>query len=234
MYAVRSSKSPMDEFLDVKTDFSAFTARFDHLVLEKKSALHIAQKQHTDKVAELQHSAQKLREAIVYSQARASDVSTQISADLKKFHAMESMVHGLKEKLAHAHDIKTALSGSLDTKKANVDAAREALKYARTHVDGQAQKDIAEATKFEMYAGLKVESVDEDLLRFRFANIDASDIDKEVSCELYVGDDMYRVGATDPALPLAVVSAVETHLNQHGIFVVFLKQIRKALKDAIE
>ncbi|KAM9902706.1 hypothetical protein OXX80_003429 [Metschnikowia pulcherrima] len=234
MHAAHALKSPMDEFLDVKGDLTAFSARFEHLILEKKSALQLAKKQHTDKVTRLEQNAQDLRNQITAALQQKSDVAENISAEISRFSATESMVDGLERNLQAARAMEDALSANLLAKSEEISAAQKSLKYAHTHVAVQEQMDVAESTKFEMYAGLKIEAVDEDVLRLRFSNIDASDIDREVSCELDVSGEQFRVGDTLPRLSADQISAMERQLNEKGVFVQFLRQIRKSLKEAIE
>ncbi|OBA23218.1 hypothetical protein METBIDRAFT_76275 [Metschnikowia bicuspidata var. bicuspidata NRRL YB-4993] len=225
---------PMEDFRNVRGELAAFTARLEHLILEKKSLLQTEKKRHTENVRRLEQAAHRLRAEIADAQEKRGAVAGQIEAGLAKFRATESMVNSLTKDLQKAQNSRASLRAAVDAKRAHVDSLKDSLRYTRSSLDSQAEKDEDEATKFEMYVGLRVESVDEDLLRFKFTNIDANEIDLDVLVELYVGDDLYRVLATDPALPADTISTMERELNESGMLVVFLKRIRKALRDALD
>lgn len=228
-----TAKLPLEEFEDVRQQMEDFSIRFHSLMLDRRSAVQTASLQHTNKVDELEHKLRRLRAEIHACRERRDVKAAEIDDSIVALGVKQDKVDGLAKQLQGLGETKTRLQGELQELKNDVSAAELALVHARSNLDFQAQRDIEELTKFEMYLGLKVEAVEEDLLRFKFVNVDTTDIDTEVSCELFVGRDTYKIMLTSVSVDPSEISAMEKSLNAHGHIVVFLKQMRKALKDAV-
>lgn len=234
MFAAGSNKPPLEEFDDVKKQMEQFSLRFNALILEKKSSILNSKQQHFTKVNELERRAQKLRDDISTYRLKKDKTVDVISLTVEDLRTKQLKVDGLTKQLETLVQAKTVLQKELDEMKEEDSKLEGALKHARTNLSEQVSKDSEELTKFEIYLGLKIEAVDIDLLKFRFNNIDSTDIDREVWCELFVGDEDYRVGRTSPPLPKEQVSKIEADFNYHGEFVIFLKAMRTALRDVTQ
>lgn len=232
MFAVGSSKAPLEEFDDVKKEMEQFSVRFNSLILEKKSAVLSSKLQHTNKINELDRRAQKLRDEIEAQQIRKQKTLDSIDLSLNDIRMKQVKVDGLTKQLEALRTTSANLQLEVDAVEKEVRHEEESLANIRQNLSEQVSKDMDELLKFEMYLGLKIEAVDVDLLRFRFANVDAHDIDREVLCELFVGGDNYEIRKTHPLLEPLRVAAIGAELNRKGDFVVFLKSIRQALRES--
>lgn len=232
MFAVEANKLPLEEFEDVKNQMESFSLRFNNLILEKKSSVLNSKQQHINKVNELERRIQKLRSDIEASEVRKEKTVKMISETLEDLRAKQSKVEEMKEQLQTLTESKKTLEADIDALKTEVAQLEELLKYSQKNLNEQLAKDIGELTKYEMYSGLRIEAVDIDLLKFKFINIDANDIDKEVWCELFVAEEKYEILKTSPSLPSEQVKQIESDFNLHGEFILFLKAIRSSLRDA--
>lgn len=233
MFAVSSNKPPLEEFDDVKKEMEQFSLRFNNLILEKKSAVVTSKQQHTSKINDLERRAQKLRDEIESQQIKKQKTVDSINLTLSDLRMKQVKVDGLTKQLESLRTTKENLQREVELVEKDYKREEELLVNIRQNLNDQVAKDMDELTKFEMYLGLKIEAVDVDLLRFRFANVDAQDIDREVLVELFVGDETYKVRRTQPALDQSRISQIEADFNQHGDFVVFLKTVRVALREAM-
>ncbi|KAF5208902.1 putative kinetochore protein [Clavispora lusitaniae] len=233
MFAVSSNKPPLEEFDDVKKEMEQFSLRFNNLILEKKSAVVTSKQQHTSKINDLERRAQKLRDEIESQQIKKQKTVDSINSTLSDLRMKQVKVDGLTKQLESLRTTKENLQREVELVEKDYKREEELLVNIRQNLNDQVAKDMDELTKFEMYLGLKIEAVDVDLLRFRFANVDAQDIDREVLVELFVGDETYKVRRTQPALDQSRISQIEADFNQHGDFVVFLKTVRVALREAM-
>lgn len=233
MFAVGSTKPPLEEFDDVKKEMEQFSLRFNSLILEKKSAVLSSKQQHINKINDLDRRAQKLRDEIETQQIRKQKTLDSIDLSLQEIRVKQVKVDGLTKQLETLRTTKANLQREVDTVEKEFKHEEESLANIRQNLSDQVTKDMDELLKFEMYLGLKIEAVDVDLLRFRFANVDAHDIDREVLCELFVGGDNYEIRRTQPLLEPLRIAAIEAELNRNGDFVVFLKSIRQTLRESM-
>lgn len=232
MFAVEANKLPLEEFEDVKNQMEQFSLRFNSLILEKKSLVLNSKQQHINKVNDLERQIQKLKSGIETGKSKREKTAQMISDTMEDLHTKQAKVDEMKQQLEELTALKEQLDGEIAALQTQVSRLEDLLKFSQTNLTEQLARDIGELTKYEMYLGLRIEAVDIDLLKFKFVNIDANDIDKEVTCELFVGEDKYRVLGTDPALPSEKVTPIENAFNEHGEFILFLRAMRTALRDA--
>lgn len=225
-------KSPFEDFDDLKAQIDAFSAHFDRFILEKKTSVHNSKQRHINRINELQRNIQKLRDDIATHRIQRDKMAETIAATLLDLQAKQVKVDGLSAQLESLQQTQRVLDREIADMRADVLKLQAALDYAKSDLNLQTERDNEELTKFEMYLGLRIVAVDVDLLKFKFMNVDANDIDREVSCELYVGDDEYKLGRTVPVLPAEQTASAIAELNRHGEILRFLKEMRKLLRDA--
>lgn len=232
MFSVDSSRTPIAEFDDVKSEMEQFSQRFNAMIIERKSAILSSKQLSTNRVKELNRKAQQLREEINAYEDRKTKATALIQLTLESLRAKHAKQEALGELLERLQQTRLALEDETADIREEVKQLEESLVYTRKNLSNQVAKDFDELAKFETYLGLKIVAVAVDLLKFRFFNVDDKDADKELSCELHVGDEKYRLGKTDPELPLAISNEIEDAFNNHGEIVLFLKAVRTALRSA--
>lgn len=84
---------------------------------------------------------------------------------------------------------------------------------------------------WEQTLGLRIEGVQEDLLRFIFTNVDEKDYNRAFSCMLDLSEADYKIVKTSPELSPEVVESILKVLNESRRINMFLKSLRKAFKD---
>ncbi|SGZ53442.1 CIC11C00000003151 [Sungouiella intermedia] len=232
MFSAGGSRLSLEEFEDVKNQMESFSLRFNNLVLEKKSQVLNSKQQHINHVNELERKIQNLRGEIEAIKARKTKTSKVIGETFDELSAKQSKVEEMNAQLQTLTEEKEKLETEIEALKSLISGLEELLKSSQNNLNEQLAKDVGELTKYEMYLGLRIEAVDIDLLKFKFTNIDANDIDKEVWCELFVGEEKYKIMGTDPTLPNQKVGQIENDFNEHGEFILFLKDMRRVLRDA--
>jgi kinetochore protein Spc25 len=83
---------------------------------------------------------------------------------------------------------------------------------------------------WEQTLGLRIEGVQEDVLRFVFTNIDEKDYSRQFSCTLDLSDVDYRIIKCCPELEPEVIESTVKVLNETRRLNLFLKTLRKAFK----
>lgn len=232
MFAATTTALPLDQIDELQNQMDAFAARFNALMTEKKTSILTASEQHNNQVNDLQRQIERLEAEIEANELRKEKTIKMINDTVDDLHAKNDKVEDLRKQLRNRTEVKELLDSEVKELKAELSHLEELLKFSQTNLNEQLARDVGELTKYEMYLGLRIEAVDIDLLKFRFGNIDANDIDKEVWCELSVGEERYRVVNTEPSLPTEKVAHIENLFNEHGEFLLFLKSMRSALRDA--
>lgn len=232
MFLVGASKLSLEDFEQVKTEMEEFSLRFNNLILEKKSQVLNSKQQHINNFNELERKIHNLKLEIKANNVRKQKSAKVIGDTFDDLRAKQSKVEEMNEKFQTLSEEKQTLEKEIDALKSHVNGLEELLKSSQKNLSEQLAKDIGELTKYEMYLGLRIEAVDIDLLKFKFTNIDPNDIDKEVWCELFVGEEKYKVTGTSPSLLSQKVKQIENDFNRHGEFILFLKDMRVILRDA--
>lgn len=84
---------------------------------------------------------------------------------------------------------------------------------------------------WEQTLGLRIEGVQEDVLRFVFTNIDDNDFDRSFSCTLDLSQHDYKIIKCNPDLGKHILDPIIKNLNKSRKINVFLKQLWKAFKN---
>lgn len=232
MFPVGASRLSLEEFEQVRNQMEEFSLRFNNLILEKKSQVLNSKQQHINGVNELERKIHNLKSDIEVNKVRKQKTAKVIGETFDDLRAKQLKVEEMNMKLQSLTVDKETIEKEIEALKSQVNDLEGLLKLSQKNLSEQPAKDIGELTKFEMYLGLRIEAVDIDLLKFKFTNIDAKNIDKEVWCELFVGEEKYKIMGTSPNLPTQKVQQIENEFNQHGEFILFLKDIRVMLRDA--
>lgn len=101
---------------------------------------------------------------------------------------------------------------------------REILDKQIAHID-------PELLFWEKMLGLRIEGVTEDVLRFRFTNIDAENMEKPFIFTLDLSKQEYLITKCSPLLQKPIISQILKNLNESHRFDIFLKQMWRAFKD---
>lgn len=84
---------------------------------------------------------------------------------------------------------------------------------------------------WEQTLGLRIEGVQEDILRFVFTNVDEKDYGRSFSCTLDLSEADYKIVKCNPELSPEVIDTIARVLNETRRINLFLKTLRKAFKD---
>lgn len=222
--------SAVEEFSLLRKDMEDFTLRFQAFTLQQKLSILTLKLQHVNKVKELEKHAKTLQTDIAATREKFEKREATVDQSIRDLQAKQEKVDALSKQLENRKATKSQLQRDVDDMKREVADLEATLSNTRLVLGEQALKDSEELTKFEQYLGLRIEAVDIDVLKFKFVNIDPNDVDREVWCDLSVAEQEYKVGLTSPNLPKDVLLQIQKDLNLHGELVIFLQQIRKALR----
>ncbi|KAF3985005.1 hypothetical protein FT663_05414 [Candidozyma haemuli var. vulneris] len=210
-----------------------FTSRFQSFTLSQKSNISTSKSQHVNRIKELEKQARALSTEITATNEKTEKTESIVEQSLRDLQNKQEKVDALSMQSEHRKAARGQLQRDVEDMRKEVIDLEETLNSTRSVLGDQAVKDAEELTKFEQYLGLRIEAVDIDLLKFKFVNIDPNDVDREVWCELNVAEQDYRIGLTNPTLPKDLVLKIQKDLNSHGELVVFLQQMRKALRAEV-
>ncbi|ANB15157.1 kinetochore protein Spc25 [Sugiyamaella lignohabitans] len=97
----------------------------------------------------------------------------------------------------------------------------------------ESSKNQPELELWESTLGVSIEGVSDDVIGFKFTNIDPNAADREFSCVMDLSERDYKVLSTSPALNGLIVDQALTSLNSSRKLSLFLRDIRKAFKDMV-
>lgn len=225
--------SAVQEFNLLRKEMEDFTLRFQSFTLLQKLNILTSKLQHVNRIKELEKQARALLTEITATNEKTEKTESIVEQSLRDLQNKQEKVDALSMQLEHRKAARGQLQRDVEDMRKEVIDLEETLNSTRSVLGDQAVKDAEELTKFEQYLGLRIEAVDIDLLKFKFVNIDPNDVDREVWCELNVAEQDYRIGLTNPTLPKDLVLKIQKDLNLHGELVVFLQQMRKALRAEV-
>lgn len=127
--------------------------------------------------------------------------------------------------------IREQLVQELDQVRENIKKKKELQNKERRALNEQMALISPEVYFWEQTLGLRIEGVQEDILRFVFTNVDEKDYRREFSCTLDLSEADYKIVKTKPELSPEVVESILKGLNETRRVNLFLKNLRRAFKD---
>lgn len=224
-------RSPLTDFSDVKQEMEVFSNAFQQFILDRKNTILISRQQHKLKERELESRIRKVSEDIDQAAVKGEKTKNLIAISLQDLKSKQSKVDVLASQVQSRTEMKRSLNTDIEYLRKEVGELESGVRDTKLTLSEQVSRDNEELTKFEMHLGMKIESIEIDILRFKFVNISPTDIDREVWCELLLNEENYRIGLTYPSLPQQTVLKIELDLNTHGKIIVFLKEMRSVLRD---
>lgn len=207
---------------------------FDSYISNTRATVITSKQEHYGRVTELKGRQSQLEMDIAALQQKERKVKETISRTLEELQLQQIKVNELKLKEDAQLRTRDELQQQISALLQQVQEAEEALRTQKLDLQAQLLRDHPELAKFEHYLGLRIEAIREDCVRFVFFNLFIDDVDREVYCQLNVGEDTYVVEETSSSLAEDVARTLELRLNQDKNFNKFLKTMRTALRDAEE
>lgn len=227
------NRSPIDEFEALQGLMNEFSANFDNVLTQKRSTIINDKQLHYVKVNELKNQETQLESDIESLKLKEVKVKDVIKKTMEDLQLQQIKVDELIRKQDHLINEKTELQIEIDDLATQVQTINASLERSQSSLAEQLKKDHPELIKYEQYLGLKIDVTGQDSLKFIFGNIDPNDLEKEVWCELHVGDELFKVGDSFPLLSPDVVKILQDEFNDHKELVKFLKSVRILLVDLI-
>lgn len=223
-----------DDFGALQTRMNDLTVDFDAYINRTRTEVITSKQDHYGRVTELKSRQAQLEMEISALQQKEKKVKDTITRTLEELQVQQLKVDELRLKEQAQLREREELQKQMAVLLQQVRQAEDSLRNQKLDLQAQLLRDHPELAKFEHYLGLRIEAIKEDCVRFIFYNVFWNDVDREVYCQLNVGDDKYVIDGTSPVLEAGVLDRMESLLNENKNFGKFLKRVREELRDAAD
>lgn len=222
----------LDDIATLQAEMKQFSTEFQNYTSVTTFNLHKLKQEHNLIIRELNNQKKKLLDENKSLIGKITEINETRDSTLQSLSSKQEKVHALAEQSQALQEMKKDLQKEIEEARIDLERLERSYSEVRKNMSFQSRKDFEELTKYEAYMGLKVEAVANDHLMFKFSNINSNSVDEEVYCHLHVGGEEYKVGELFPALSAEQTRSIEADLNEHGEIILFLKQVRNALRIA--
>ena len=223
-----------DDFGTLQTRMNDLTVDFDAYINRTRTEVITSKQDHYGRVTELKSRQAQLEMEISALQQKEKKVKDTITRTLEELQVQQLKVEELRLKEQAQLREREELQKQMAILLQQVRQAEDSLRNQKLDLQAQMLRDHPELAKFEHYLGLRIEAIKEDCVRFIFYNVFWNDVDREVYCQLNVGEDKYIIDGTSPVLEAEVLNRMESLLNDNKNFGKFLKHVREELRDAAD
>lgn len=223
-----------DDFGDLQSRMNDLTVTFDSYINRTRAEVITSKQDHYGRVTELKSRQGQLEMEIAALQQKEKKIKDTIARTLEELQLQHLKVNELQLKETTQLHERDQLQRQVEAQLQLVRQAEEAVRNQKQDLQAQVLRDHPELAKFEHFLGLRIEAVREDCVRFVFYNVFWDNVDKEVDCQINVGDAKYVLERTNPELLPETAQRIEGQLNETKNFSKFLKNIRLELRDAAE
>lgn len=225
--------SYIDDFESLQKQMDHFSVAFEQTLIKKRGYIMSSKESHYVKMNELETQENTLKNNIKNINSRISKTKELINKTLEDLQNQQVIVNELNVKYKNLKEEQLSISQEIQELKESIKKLNEAYEKLKLSLSNQVKKDYPELMKYELYLGLKINVMNEDLLRFTFNNVDSNNLDLEVWCDVYVGGESLIIGKSYPELDNDVIKLLQNEYDSHKELVIFLKTVRGLLKEKI-
>lgn len=164
-------------------------------------------------------------------QKKEQDYTSLCSAQQKEVDESRDAIESFSSKRDEMDQMRKQLVQQMEKVKDNIRKKKELQLKERKALNEQMALISPEVYFWEQTLGLRIEGVQEDVLKFEFTNVDEKDYSRAFSCTLDLSEADYKIIKCKPELSADVVEAIVKGLNETRRVNLFLKNLRKAFKD---
>ncbi|EGV66655.1 kinetochore-associated Ndc80 complex subunit spc25 [Yamadazyma tenuis] len=224
--------SPIEEFFQLQKDLDGFTSRFTKEISSKKRQIIDDKTSFNIKVNDLKSEEVRLTSQINQLDGHRSELQRKIEESIINFEDRRAKIDELHAEETKLNTKKLELDEELNGINNQINEINNKIEKLSKNLEDQVVQDDVELVKFERYLGLRIEVLKEDLMKFRFSNLDASNLDKEFWIDLNIAEE-FQITGSFPAMGEDEMAPILVEFNQSQNFGRFLKQIRQVLKSNI-
>ncbi|KAJ3345940.1 kinetochore-associated Ndc80 complex subunit spc25 [Entophlyctis luteolus] len=222
-----------DEFDLLRSTHCDFVDACDAWASERRDTLVAGKAAHAKAVAANRLQRTQIAKDIESLNDASRELNALDAAEQNVEALRAKVVEDLEKKLCTSQTDRDALAESVAAMEREVQARKAALESARNLRLQSTKRSLPEALFYEEKLGLKIISLEPDVLRFVFTNIDKSNYSREFWFVLDVsGEREYKLRECNPATPM--VEAALEYLNETRDFYRFLKEMRQGFKTVFE
>lgn len=140
-------------------------------------------------------------------------------------------IETIQAKYEEMVQLRSELASQIEDVREKIRMTKETQTRERQALNEQMASVSPELHFWEQTLGLRIEGVQEDVLRFVFNNIDETDYGRQFSCTIDLSDVNYKIVKCMPELAPEVIESTVKVLNETRRLNLFLKTLRKAFKD---
>lgn len=225
--------SHIDEFENLQGQMDEFYVRLENSLVDKRTNIMNDKQKHYVRVHELENQEQSMKRNIEQMKVKIDKTKELISKTLEDLQNQQLIVDDLNKKEEHLQELKKSVNKEIEDLNESISKLTNEYDTLKRNLADQVEKDYPELLKYELYLGLKIEVIKENVLRFVFNNIDPHEIDREVWCDVNVGGESLKVERSNPELGQEIIELLENEYDDHKELVIFLKTLRGLLKEKI-
>ncbi|KAK9471668.1 chromosome segregation protein Spc25-domain-containing protein [Dipodascopsis tothii] len=210
----------------------AFQARFDaHLAAERTRIL--AERAQFDKaIADSRDQQQALAKQLDDVKTRELELEQARLRAQDEIETTEASIQSFTRKKQELSILQSALDAEIDETQALLRKRTEERAVQRSKILRQSSLNAPELTFWESRLGVRIEGVQDDMLKIVFTLVNEAAWEREYWVILDLASRDYGITQTEPALPAEVLAGVTARFNESRTFGVFLKAMRQAFKDS--
>ncbi|GMM35778.1 hypothetical protein DASC09_031030 [Saccharomycopsis crataegensis] len=216
---------PLDQ---IDSRLGEFHSRFKTTMQQYKTSLSDSKTEYISQyevlVAKQKEIHQKLKK-LADEDVRVREL---LNNELNTLSDAKSKIEELKKNETVLIENKNSINEKIEILDSQIDIKNSDLNSSKRNLNRNLQKDLSVVKLYESFLGLKIDSIDNDLIKFQFFNLLQNDLDLEFEVVLDLSDPHgnYKINSMSYQLPESELAEVLNSLNKNRNLVLFLKSIR--------
>lgn len=224
----------MIAFDNLKIEMNELAVDLDQQLSDKQSLILQQKQDHKQKVNDLTNQEYKLKLQAKSLKEKENATRDKLNLAMRSLEQQKLKVEDLVKKKQSLVDTKQDLESQIKQLETAIDQGTRELNKSNDNMLLQMNKNLVELNKYEIYTGLKIEVQSNELMCFKFFNLDPNDYDREFAITLNIGGSTYSIENTSPKLSDETVEQIQGKLNQGRQLSKFLKEVRTLFKDFVQ
>lgn len=217
-------------FEDMKAKSLESLQSFVDFHLDEREKIRGSTQQYFGACAELTARRSKQKDRIDTLREERTELEEKIRGSFLDLDSHRSVIREMTVKRAQNSARIESLQLQLNNIRGLVDSSLREKDDQQAFIDQKESKILRDSSECERLLGLKVDSIDGNIVRFSFTNIDPNDLERQFTADIDLGPLSYKFVKTMPMLPREIMLSLEEKLNVTQNMKLFLKTLRGEFK----
>lgn len=218
-------------FDKVQGRMDSFLSNLSQTIVRGRQRFMNDKNDYLQQLNQLQETQKRIESEIKIYLNRVDELTQQRSAQQREILESKESIENFTQTKHQMERFRDSLKQNINEIHTIIQAKKEEQRKDREILDKQIAHIDPELLFWEKMLGLRIEGVTEDVLRFRFTNIDAENMEKPFIFTLDLSKQEYLITKCSPLLQKPIISQILKNLNESHRFDIFLKQMWRAFKD---